>query len=152
MKPGLLPTAVSSSQYDPFVTRRVENKTKHVSHGRFCLLYLSECRVEILVWPLLFILYPATFFFFFAIFTSLLLFSSSFLFLFFNREVAAAASFLPEQFFVELFTSRLAALTLCFGSISRGDILPVPAVFSRFALLLSPQITFSCNKLHCSAS
>lgn len=60
---------------------------------------------------------------------------------------AAAAGFLPEQFF-KLFTRRLAALTLCLGSISRGDILPALPCSPAFALLLNHQVTSPCNRLH----
>ena len=71
-------------------------------------------------------------------FCSLPLFSIFASLLFFLRwEVAAAAAagFLPEQFF-KLFTRRLAALTLCFSSVSRGDILPALPCSPAFALLL----------------
>lgn len=69
------------------------------------------------------------------------------LFFSFSHRVVAAAGFLPEQFF-KLFTRRLAALTWCFGTISRGDILPVLPCSPVFALLLSPQMIFPCNRLN----
>lgn len=81
--------------------------------------HLLYRRVEILSWPLLSILFSATVaVWHFSIFTNLLDFFCS------QGAAAAAAGFLPEQFF-KLFTRRLAALTVCLGSISRGDILPV---------------------------
>lgn len=121
-------------QYDPFVTWLPEM-------SGFCPLYLSECGVEILARPLLSILFPATFFFYFC---------QSPVFTF--AEKVAAAAFLPEQFF-KLFTRRLAALTLCFGSISRGDILPALPCSPAFALLLlKPSNNPSLNRLHAIAT
>lgn len=123
-------------QYDPFVTWLPEM-------SGFCPLYLSECGVEILARPLLSILFPATFFFYFC---------QSPVFPFAEKVAAAAAGFLPEQFF-KLFTRRLAALTLCFGSISRGDILPALPCSPAFALLLlKPSNNPSLNRLHAIAT
>lgn len=58
---------------------------------------------------------------------------------------AAAEGFLPEQFF-KLFTRRLAALTLCFGSISQGDVLPLLPCSPAFALLPKPANNLSLQQ------
>lgn len=131
---------VLTPQHDTFVTILAEITGK-CSLLWICLLYLSECRVEVLGWPLLSILYTPPFLS--GVFLFLPLLVTFYLFIFLHRGVTAAAGFLPEQFF-KLFTRRLAALTLCFGSISRGHF----SVFGCICPSPKPSNNLSWNRLH----
>lgn len=149
MKSGLLPAALASPPCDAFVTWMADNKMKRISCCTVAFLYLGECRVGILVWPLLFVLFVVEFLSgFFLLLLLYLPVSSCFPFPFFQQVVTAAVSFLPEQFF-KLFTRQLAALTFLFWQFKwRRHLVYTSVLFCLFRLPLSPQITLLSNRPH----